>query len=353
MRAKAAILSGLLLILVAVASACGGGDGTGRTGVPQVDAVVKAVLSGDEQALRAFVRYTPVACSTASAIGVELCRPGEPNGTLVDALPAAQCEGHYIRPDGIDQALGYLLAGKPKLYGVYHGSPSTWLPGDYTAVFSVEGPEPGQVFGMELIIDDGAIASIDFGCGESPELLAQQLQQQPSPTPAPTATAGAGVPQVDAVVQAVLSGDEGALRGFVRYTPVACSANAGIGDEPCRPGEPNGTVVDALQVADCEGYYIRPEGIDHALAYLLAGKPELYGVYRASRAAVSGHNVAIFSVEGPEPGQIFGTELVIDDDGGIVFIDFGCGASPEQLAKYLQQQPSPTPAATPTATTSG
>jgi len=187
------IVFGLLLILAALALTCGGGGGPRRTGVSQVDPVVQAVVSRDQEALRGFVRYAPVACSTKSEIGVEPCRPGEPDGTLVDALQAAQCEGHYIRPDGIDQALAYLLAGNPKLYGVYQGSPSTWLPGDYTAVFSVEGPEPGQIFGTELIIDDdGGIVSIDFGCGTSPGQMAEYLEQQASPTPAATSTAGSG-----------------------------------------------------------------------------------------------------------------------------------------------------------------
>ena len=181
-----------LLLLTAAAAACQDRDGGGRTGVPEVDAVVQAVLTGDQEALRGFVRYTPVACSTASQIGVEFCRPDELDGTLVDALPAAQCEGHYIRRDGIDQALASLLAGKPRLYGVYQASPSTFLTGDYTAVFAVEGPEPGQVFGSEFLIDDGGIVWIDFGCGQSPEQLAQQLEQQPSPTPVPTPGASPG-----------------------------------------------------------------------------------------------------------------------------------------------------------------
>ena len=190
MRAAQITLAALPLLLAALAVACEGDDTAGRTGVPEVDAVLQAVLSGDQEALRGFVRYAPVACSTKSEIGVEPCRPGEPDGTVIDALRAAQCEGHYIRPDGIDQALGYLLAGKPKLYGVYQGSPSTWLPGDYTAVFSVEGPESGQVLGTALLIGDGEIVSIDFGCGVSPEQIAKYLEQQPSPTPA--ATPGGG-----------------------------------------------------------------------------------------------------------------------------------------------------------------
>ena len=185
-RASAIALAGPLLVLAASAAACGDGDSSVRTGVPEVDAVVEAVLSGDQEALRGFVRYAPVACSIDSQMGVEFCRPDEEDGTLVDALQLADCEGFYVRPDEIDGTLAYLLGGKPRLYGVYQASPSTFLPGDYTAVFAVEGPEPGQVFGTELLIDDGRIVWIDFGCGQSPEQLAQLLQQQPSPTPVPT-----------------------------------------------------------------------------------------------------------------------------------------------------------------------
>ena len=346
----------LLLLLLAVATvACHEENNRDRTGVRWVDEVVQTVLSGDQEALRGSVRYASMACTTVPLEfgGPPECLPGESDGTVIDVLRMASCEDHYVRPDGIDQELTYLLAAKPKLYGLYQGSPGTLLPGDYWAVFSVEGAEPGEVDGKALVIDPyGAIVFIDFGCNESPEQLAQRLEQQPSPTPAATPAADTGVPEVDAVVQAVLSGDQEALRGFVRYAAVACSTKSEIGVEPCRPDEPDGTVVDALYLADCEGYYVRPDDIDRSLSYLLARKPKLYGVYRASRAAASGDHVAIFSIEGPERGQVFGVELLIDD-GAIVFIDFGCGASPEQLAQYLEQQPSPTPAATPAAGSGG
>ena len=186
MRTAVTTLVALLLVLAASAAACGGDGGANRTGVPEVDAVIQAVLAGDQETLRGFVRYAPVACSMDSQMGVEFCRPDEEDGTLVDALQLADCEGHYVRPDKIDGTLAYLLEGNPKLYGAYPGSPSASLPGDYTAVFSVQGPEPGQVFGVELLIDDGGIVFIDFGCGQSPEQLAQHLEQRPSPTPAPT-----------------------------------------------------------------------------------------------------------------------------------------------------------------------
>jgi len=101
-----------------------------------------------------------------------------------------------------------------------------------------------------------------------------------------------------------------------------------------------------LLVASCEGHYVRPDGVDQALAYLLAAKPKLYGVYRASPAGIAGDYTAIFSVEGPEAGQVDGKALVIGDDGAIVFIDFGCDASPGQIAEHLGRQLAATPVAT-------
>jgi hypothetical protein len=194
MKAKVTVLLGLLLLVAAVASACGGGNGPRRTSVPQVDAVVQAVLSGDQEALRGFVRYTAIPCTTGPLQfgGPPECRPGEPDGAIVDVILVASCEGHYIRQDGLEEALTYLLAAKPNLYGVYQGSRAE-IAGDYTVLFSVEGPEPGEVFGKALVInDDGAIDFIDFGCGESPEQLAQRLEQQPSPTPVATPGGGGG-----------------------------------------------------------------------------------------------------------------------------------------------------------------
>src|SRR4030042_3186759 len=153
MRANPAVAAALLLFVAALVVGCSG-DNAGRTGVPEVDAVVQAVLSGDQEALGRLVRYEAVPWTPGPVQfgGPPECREGEADGTVVDALRVASCEGHYARRDGIEQALGYLVAGKPKLYRVYQGSLSTWLPGDYTAVFSVEGPESGQVFGKALII---------------------------------------------------------------------------------------------------------------------------------------------------------------------------------------------------------
>ena len=149
--------------------------------VPEVAAVVQALLASDQEALRGLVLYAETGCTTGplQVGGPPECRPDEPDGTLVDVLVVLGCEGHNIRSDEIDEAFANLIARKPKLYGVYPVFP------DYKAIFSVEGPEPGQTSGIALGIEDGEIMFIDFGCGGSPEQLALPL---PTASPEPTGT---------------------------------------------------------------------------------------------------------------------------------------------------------------------
>jgi len=174
----------------------------------------------------------------------------------------------------------------------------------------------------------------------------------PTVTPAPDSTAAAALaPEVAAVVQAVLAGDQEALGGLVLYAETGCTTGPlQIGGPPaCRPDEPDGTLVDVLLVLGCEGHNIRSDDIHEAFANLIARKPKLYGVY-----PVFPDYKAIFSVEGPEPGRVSGMALGIED-GEIMFIDFGCGESAEQMALPLPTaSPEPTgtmtpsPAVTPT-----
>jgi len=181
--------------------------------------------------------------------------------------------------------------------------------------------------------------------------IACEPEEEEAATPAPTVTpapdgtpAAALAPEVAAVVQAVLAGDQEALGGLVLYAETGCATGPlQVGGPPeCRPDEPDGTLVDVLLVLGCEGHNIRSDEIDEAFANLIARKPKLYGVY-----PVFPDYKAILSVEGPEPGRVSGMALGIED-GEIMFIDFGCGESPEQLALALPTaSPEPTGTLTP------
>jgi len=145
-----------------------------RTGIEAVDAVVDAVVAGDVQRLRRFVRFTPVPCE-ANPAGIRAppkCRPGEAEGTPVDVLPVAQCEGLYLRSDEVDTALRSLQSGNPTLYAVYLTSAEYWPPGDYVAIFSSNAPDLREV-AEQLLITDGRLVGVVQGCGETPEQIVE------------------------------------------------------------------------------------------------------------------------------------------------------------------------------------
>lgn len=161
----------LFVLLVgagALAVACGDGGGRPeRTGIDAVDAIVAAALSGDARALEETVRYSSIPCEAPprSLGGPPECEPGEAQGTKVDVLPVAQCEGHFLRGEQVGESLKTLVLSEPRLYAVYR-APKSWERGEYAVVFSVQGPERAA-FGQSLVIEDGRLVEVDFGCAET------------------------------------------------------------------------------------------------------------------------------------------------------------------------------------------
>ncbi len=145
-----------------------------RTGIEGVDAVVDAVLSGDPEALRSFVRFTSIACTTnpLGLGGPPLCRPGEADGTLVDTFPIGTVEGYYLPADEIDDFLRSLTSYEISLYAVYLAPADSWLPGDYVALCSRDIRGTG-VIGEELLISDGRLVGAKAIYQVPPEQVAQ------------------------------------------------------------------------------------------------------------------------------------------------------------------------------------
>ena len=69
-----------------------------------------------------------------------------------------------------------------------------------------------------------------------------------------------GIEDVDAIIDAILSGDIEARRALVQYTTSACTTADGLGGPPkCKPDEADGTLVKAFPVLGSEGHHVRPE----------------------------------------------------------------------------------------------
>ncbi len=198
MRTGTALVAGAIVAGVAFLAGCGqGSEGTtaqgaltsappaatatppaGLTAIPEVDAVIEAVSSGDPEALRPLIRYSKIGC-VAELVGIgspPKCDPGEAVGTLVDVLPAAQCEGYYVRLTEIDSLLAFETAPGRRLYAVFRMAGASSPAGKYVIVFSQV--RSGRDTAAEIVVDGGGVSGVNHGCGESPEetVRLQQLQ---------------------------------------------------------------------------------------------------------------------------------------------------------------------------------
>jgi hypothetical protein len=162
-----------------------------------------------------------------------------------------------------------------------------------------------------------------------------------STTPAlsPTAVIETGIASVDAVARAVAADDFASLESLAVFDALPCTTTVeGIGGPPeCRAGEADGTPVDVLLGAACEGYYVR-EG-ELTFETLSIGRPgggnPLYGVYASSSNLAGGWPRAKYVIvlynEGPTDA-VMAFALLVDDENIVGFLD-GCGATPEQFVE--------------------
>lgn len=155
------------LALTAAVTACGGGD-DGPDSVAEVDSVVAAVQAHDSQALLDLMGYESVACSSAQvAVDVSpACRAGEEDGAMVNVLRMAQCEGSFLRPGDVPNALVHFLDARPSVYAAFK-APETWEAGEYAVVLL--DTRLGGAIASQIVIEGGKIVLLDFGCGETPE----------------------------------------------------------------------------------------------------------------------------------------------------------------------------------------
>ena len=109
---------------------------------------------------------------------------------------------------------------------------------------------------------------------------------QPSPTSADTLTPArgrrTGIPEVDAVVDAVESDDADRVRSLLRYMTFPCEPPGADGPAICRTGQKEGTPVDLFPSEGCESGLTSREEIDRSrLTGRGMGASILYEVYRA------------------------------------------------------------------------
>jgi hypothetical protein len=144
-----------------------------RTGIAAVDRAIAAVLAADERVLGEMLVLQPVRCE-AEPVGVggpPPCRDGEADGTPVEVIATAQCEGAYVRPDEL--RLTSIVADAAELYAVYRAPDNYFPSGLYVAVFERPADAQGRRDAFELVLDNEGIAGINFGCGQGAAQLVE------------------------------------------------------------------------------------------------------------------------------------------------------------------------------------
>lgn len=136
---------------------------TTPTGIPYVDAVIEAGLSGDPQILRALFVLRSVPCTTERGLLRQpLCLQGEADGTLVRTLPTLSSDLGHLRINEINTWKGI---GETQLYAVYRTGSYTYSDGFFPAgEFAVAFLPEGSDFAFILQVTRDGIVRMDY-CG--------------------------------------------------------------------------------------------------------------------------------------------------------------------------------------------
>jgi hypothetical protein len=151
-------------------------DVSGPTGIPEVDAAIKAVLNGDAEALDGMVALQETECiATQEGLGgPPRCTEGEVAGTVVQVFPVAYCEGTFSRDPG--PVLADFVSKAKSLHSVVEAPDEPrvepyWPVGD-TYVNFVSAFD-GNEAGTRLVFEGGKVVMAFFGCLHNPDDLMQ------------------------------------------------------------------------------------------------------------------------------------------------------------------------------------
>ena len=132
------------------------------TGVLELDRIVDAALRGDTDELKSLMKFNPVKCTVAEGLGgPPKCLSGEQDGTVVEALPILDSEGHFLRRADLESWNGLDVSA---LFAVYEVSDSAYSDENYPAgQYAIVFIAADQVTSWTLQVDQGTIIRLDHG----------------------------------------------------------------------------------------------------------------------------------------------------------------------------------------------
>lgn len=133
-----------------------------RTGFPELDAIIDAVLAHDIKALRGLTQYTQVGCTHADGLGgPPKCLDGEAKDTIVEVVPFLGSEGHHQRRVDYEFWSGPDVRGLLAAYRVSSTalSKASYPAGEYALVFL----DARGIAGITLQVSRGRVVRYDYG----------------------------------------------------------------------------------------------------------------------------------------------------------------------------------------------
>lgn len=143
--------------------------GPARTGMDELDRVIRIVLDGDMNALRSVVQYTQAECTFEDGLGgPPKCKVGEVEGETVEVLPFLGPEGHFIRREDIDSWIGISASA---VYAVYAVSNSAFTDSNYpSGTHAIAFIDEAQSTMVTLRTVEGRIVRVDTALGNPAEI---------------------------------------------------------------------------------------------------------------------------------------------------------------------------------------
>lgn len=134
-----------------------------RTGIKEIDDVIDIIMNQDVEARLDLVQFIATACTTTSGLGgPPNCESEEANGTIVDAFPVSNGEGHFVRPGNIPDTFDFTVRGLFAVYTVPEDAYRTdyWPAGEYGIVFTSE--DGGYPHAITVLVEDAQIVRLEF-----------------------------------------------------------------------------------------------------------------------------------------------------------------------------------------------
>jgi hypothetical protein len=321
-----------------------GGQPVEREVTPTATALARVTIAGIE--VGPAVRAAYPQCGTAPAFAegsfeevvgtpLDLLPTFVPEGAQLAAEPMVTvCDGQPVsvrfdyRVDGGGEfAVGALL-GLPRFevdFGLERVSQMRMDEDERGAL--IIPPVPGDERSLVLIREPWGLTTFEGVGVTAPDAIgtAMGMAHGSSRLPFALDAVPTGIGSMDAVIDAVTTGDVGALLGLVAYFEVECRLESQPSYDPsCESlGVPEGTVYEAISAGGCDVGALPRDRVRDVLAGLLADMPVLYGVYREVGGAEPRYGVLFVD---PPPSAGWRYEELQIEGGGITALLGSCGA---------------------------